>query len=83
MSAGFVHADRSWRLLRIRTLMPDTPLEELESDMDTADRARRAYCEKMTGRLYGDCRNNDLTLCISSLGFEKAYQLLKDAAELM
>ena len=33
--------------------------------------------------LYGDCRNYDLTLCISSLGFEKAYQLLKDAAELM
>ena len=79
----FVHADRGWRLLRIRNLMPDTPLEELESDMDTADRARRAYCEKMTGRLYGDCRNYDLTLCISSLGFEKAYQLLKDAAEMM
>ena len=79
----FVHADRSWRLLRIREEMPDVPLSVLESDMDTADRARRAYCEKMTGRTYGDSRNYDLTLCISSLGFEKAYQLLKEAAEIV
>lgn len=79
----FVHADRSWRLLRIRKEMPDTPLSVLESDMDTADRARRAYCEKMTGRVYGDSRNYDLTLCVSSLGMEKAYQLLKEAAEIV
>ena len=79
----FVHANRSWRLLRIRKEMPDVPLSVLESDMDTADRARRAYCEKMTGRTYGDSRNYDLTLCISSLGFEKAYQLLKEAAEIV
>ena len=79
----FVHADRSWRLLRIRKEMPDTPLSVLESDMDTADRARRAYCEKMTGRVYGDSRNYDLTLCVSSLGMEKAYQLLKEAAEIL
>ena len=79
----FVHADHSWRLLRIRKEMPDVPLSVLESDMDTADRARRAYCEKMTGRTYGDSRNYDLTLCISSLGFEKAYQLLKEAAEIV
>ena len=79
----FVHADRSWRLLRIRKEMPDTPLSVLESDMDTADRARRAYCEQMTGRTYGDCRNYDLTLCTSSLGMEKAYQLLKEAAEIV
>ena len=79
----FVHADRSWRLLRIRRDLPDTPLSILESEMDTADRARRTYCEKMTGRAYGDFRNYDLTLCTSSLGMEKAYQLLKDAAEIV
>ena len=79
----FVHADRSWRLLRIRRDLPDTPLSILESEMDTADRARRTYCEKMTGRAYGDCRNYDLTLCTSSLGMEKAYQLLKEAAEIV
>lgn len=79
----FVHADRSWRLLLMRQEMPDTPWNVLESDMDTADRARRAYCEKMTGRTYGDSRNYDLTLCTSTLGLEKAYQLLKQAAELI
>ena len=79
----FIHADRSWRLLRVRKEMPDTPLSVLESDMDTADRARRAYCEKLTGRAYGDSRNYDLTLCTSSLGMEKAYQLLKEAAEIV
>lgn len=79
----FVHADRSWRLLLMRQEMPDTPWNVLESDMDTADRARRAYCEKMTGRTYGDIRNYDLTLCTSTLGLEKAYQLLKQAAEMI
>ena len=79
----FVHADRSWRLLRMRKDLPDTPLSVLESEMDTADRARRTYCEKMTGRDYGACRNYDLTLCTSSLGMEKAYQLLKEAAEIL
>ena len=79
----FIHADRGWRLLRIRKELPDTPLSTLESDMDTADRARRTYCEKMTGRSYGDSRNYDLTLCTSSLGMEKAYQLLKEAAEIV
>lgn len=79
----FVHADRSWRLLLMRQEMPDTPWNMLESDMDTADRARRAYCEKMTGRTYGDSRNYDLTLCTSTLGLEKAYQLLKQAAEMI
>ena len=79
----FVHADRSWRLLLMRQEMPDTPWNVLEPDMDTADRARRAYCEKMTGRTYGDSRNYDLTLCTSTLGLEKAYQLLKQAAEMI
>ena len=79
----FVHADRSWRLLLMRQEMPDTPWNVLESDMDTADRARRASCEKMTGRTYGDSRNYDLTLCTSTLGLEKAYQLLKQAAEMI
>ena len=79
----FVHADRAWRLLRIRQAMPDTPLDQLEADMDTADRARRTHCEKMTGRVYGDSRNYDLTLCTSTLGFENAYQLLKTAAEMV
>lgn len=79
----FVHADRSWRLLLMRQEMPDTPWNVLESDMDTADRARRAYCEKMTGRTYGDSRNYDLTLCTSTLGLEKAYHLLKQAAEMI
>ena len=67
----------------MRKDLPDTPLSVLESEMDTADRARRTYCEKMTGRDYGDCRNYDLTLCTSSLGMEKAYQLLKEAAEIL
>ena len=79
----FIHADRAWLLLRVRKEMPDTLWNVLGSDMDTADRARRTYCEKMTGRAYGDSRNYDLTLCTSTLGLEKAYQLLKSAAEMM
>lgn len=37
----FVHADRNWRLLHMRKLMPDTPFDQLEVDMDKADRAAK------------------------------------------
>ncbi len=42
--------------------MPDTPFDQLEVGMDKADRARKNYCVKHTGRVYGDSRNYDLTL---------------------
>ncbi|HIV67442.1 MAG TPA: cytidylate kinase-like family protein [Candidatus Butyricicoccus stercorigallinarum] len=76
----FIHADRNWRLRRMHTLMPDTPMEQLEADMNAADRARHSYCTKHTGQIYGDSRNYDLTLCTSSLGIEKAMELLRIAA---
>ena len=72
----FVHADRNWRLLHMRKLMPDTPFEQLEADMDSADRARRSYCKQHTGQIYGDSRNYDLTLCTSKLGLDKAEEIL-------
>ena len=72
----FVHADRNWRLLHMRELMPDTPFDQLERDMDSADRARRNYCAKHTGQIYGDSRNYDLTLCTSKLGLDKALEIL-------
>lgn len=72
----FVHADRNWRLLHMRKLMPDTPFDQLETDMDSADRARRSYCKQHTGQIYGDSRNYDLTLCTSKLGLDKAEEIL-------
>ena len=75
-----MHADRNWRLLRMRKLMPDTPFEQLEADLDSADRARRNYCKQHTGQLYGDSRNYDLTLCTSKLGLDKALEILLSAA---
>ena len=77
----FVHADRNWRLLHMRKLMPDTPFEQLEADMDSADRARRSYCKQHTGQIYGDSRNYDLTLCTSKLGLDKAEEILLCAAK--
>ena len=77
----FVHADRNWRLLHMRKLMPDTPFEQLETDMDSADRARRSYCKQHTGQIYGDSRNYDLTLCTSKLGLDKAEEILLCAAK--
>ena len=77
----FVHADRNWRLMHMRELMPDTPFDQLEEDMDSADRARRNYCAKHTGQVYGDSRNYDLTLCTSRLGLDKALEILLCAAK--
>ena len=72
----FVHADRNWRLLHMRKLMPDTPFEQLEADMDSADRARRSYYEHYTGQHWGDCHNYDITLNSGSLGVEACVQLI-------
>ena len=67
--------------LHMRKLMPDTPFDQLEVDMDKADRARKNYCVKHTGRVYGDSRNYDLTLCTSKLGIDKALEILLCAAK--
>ena len=55
----FVHADRNWRLLHMRKLMPDTPFEQLEADMDSGWTRPRKFCCaqrricKRTGRYRG------------------------------
>ena len=77
----FVHADKYFCIKHMQELMPGTPREQIEKDKISADRARQDYCTRYTGRVYGDSRNYDLTLCTSTLGFDKAYELLLSAAK--
>ena len=78
---GTFHMFDARMTMHMRKLMPDTPFDQLEVDMDKADRARKNYCVKHTGRVYGDSHNYDLTLCTSKLGIDKALEILLCAAK--
>jgi cytidylate kinase len=77
----FIHADFTWRVQRMHTLMPDTPLDKLRSDTRGVDKARSSYCTRYTGGRYADAVNYDLTLCTSRLGLDGALELILKAAE--
>ena len=74
----FVYADKEWRINHLTTLM-DGSLEEIEKNMIQADKARKNYCAKLTGRVYADAHNYDLSINTGKIGFEKASELILSA----
>lgn len=77
----FIHADFEWRAERMSHKMPDTSPEQLRADIKSADRARKNYCTRYTGRSYADATNYDLSLCTSKLGIDAALEQVLRAAE--
>jgi cytidylate kinase len=77
----FIHADFAWRVQRMRTLIPDAPLDKLRADTRAVDKARSSCCARYTGGRYADAVNYDLTLCTSTLGLDGALELILKAAE--
>lgn len=71
----FVYADKRWRIEHLKTLMSGSE-SEIEAKMNQADKARKNYCSKLTGRAYGDLHNYDLSLNTGKLGFERAVELI-------
>ncbi|MDO4187770.1 MAG: cytidylate kinase-like family protein [Lachnospiraceae bacterium] len=76
----FVYADKQWRVQHLKTLMDDSE-SEIESKMNQADKARKNYCSKLTGRAYGDIHNYDLSINTGKFGFDKAVELILNTAE--
>ena len=74
----FVYADKEWRIEHLKTLMEGSPTE-IEKNMIQADKARKNYCSKLTGRVYGDAHNYDLCINTGKVGFEKAAELILNA----
>ncbi len=77
----FLHADPTWRLNHMLELRPDSTLEEVQAEMERSDKARAGYCKRFTGQYYGDLRNYDLSINVGKIGFEKAIQMVLDAAK--
>lgn len=75
----FVYADKQWRIEHLKTLMDDSE-SAIESKMEQADKARKNYCKKLTGAVYGDVHNYDLTINTGKLGFDKAIELILNTA---
>lgn len=71
----FVYADKRWRVEHLKTLMEGSD-SEIEAKMNQADKARKNYCSKLTGRTYGDLHNYDLSINTGKLGFDKAVELI-------
>lgn len=76
----FVHADKAWRIQHLKTLMDGTDAE-IEAKMNQADKARKSYCHKLTGGVYGDVHNYDLSINTGKLGFDEAVELILKASE--
>lgn len=71
----FVYANKDWRVKHLSTLMEGS-YAEIESKMNQADKARKNYCSKLTGKVYGDAHNYDLSINTGKLGFDKAVELI-------
>lgn len=78
----FFHADFEWRVERMRGMVPDVKTdEELRARIRAADKARRNYCVRYTGRPYGDVTSYDLTVNTGKLGLDEAFEQVMKAAE--
>jgi len=77
----FVYADKEWRINHLSSLMEGS-YSEIEKNMLQADKARRNYCSKLTGRVYEDAHNYDLCINTGKMGFEKASELILNALKL-
>lgn len=78
----FVYADRDWRINHLKTIMQGSS-QEIEQKMNQADKARKNYCSKLTGRMYGDVHNYDLSVNTGKLGFDKAIELILNTVKVV
>lgn len=76
----FVYANKDWRVRHLRDLMDGTDAE-IEAKMNQADKARKNYCSKLTGKVYGDAHNYDLSINTGKLGFDKAVELILNTVD--
>ena len=76
----FVYADKEWRVRHLKTLMDGTD-SEIEAKMNQADKARKNYCSKLTGKVYGDAHNYDLSINTGKLSFDKAVELILNTVD--
>jgi cytidylate kinase len=72
----FVHASRPFRIARMIKLYGAGNPTTAEEMIDSTDRNRERYVERLTGRSWYDARNYHLSIDISEIGFDAAEEII-------
>ncbi len=77
----FIHADKYWRIMRMkREKMADYSEEKISQHMRDVDKARRKYCAYYTDTEFGAAEFYDLCLSSSTLGIETCVDVICSVA---
>jgi cytidylate kinase len=74
----FVHADRPFRLERIRRFY-GAPAAEADAALDRSDQERERFVKERTGACWHDARNYHLAIDLGRVGFERAERIVLEA----
>jgi cytidylate kinase len=72
----FVHASRSFRIERMMKYYAYSNKREAEKMIDSTDRDRERYIERVSGTSWYDARNYHLSIDMSLVGFEESEQIV-------
>lgn len=77
----FIHADKYWRIMRMKqNKMKDYSEEKISQHMRDVDKTRRKYCSYYTDTEFGVAEFYDLCLSTSSLGIDTCVDIICDLA---
>lgn len=78
----FIHADKYWRIMRMKKeKMAGFTEEKISINMRNVDKARRKYCSYYTDTEFGEAEYYDICLCSSSLGIDECVDLICEIAQ--
>jgi cytidylate kinase len=78
--AVFVHAPESWRVARVQQVYGITAPDSALTMVRQSDRDRTAFVRALTGADWADHQRYDLVIDTSIAGFDRAVDLVVDAA---
>ena len=76
----FIHASMEARAIRIVNRYGESD-KKPEERLKEKDSKRSVNYKHFTGRVWGDCRNYDITLNSDTVGIERSVQIIVDLAQ--
>ncbi len=77
----FIYADKEWRIRHMVEITPGADRNSVTACMNDIDKRRHAYAKMYTGVDSINIASYDLTINTGKLGFDKAAELIVNAAE--
>src|SRR5574344_2666166 len=78
----FIHADKYWRIMRMKAdKMKDYSEEKISRHMSDVDKTRKKYCSYYPNTEFGAADYYDLCLSTSSLGIDKCVDIICGIAQ--